>query len=264
MTKVRAKRLGWNETTTVTETDILDPYDYVDDDVEGELRELKVDKGIYHYTNYLVNGQPVDPDTIEEIEDDANTAAVVRSDVDSGFTTGMIALVPTEADAARLALDEDDGEPANELHVTLCFLGDAADYPQQQRDALVDSLESMVDDRGLGTVQGIAFGVNYWNPASDDPAWVLAVGDPPEGGSLVEAYGLVYEVIYETGMIVPEQHKPWVPHVTIAYGTEPILEEMEARLGPITFDRIRVAFGDQYHDVVLANERATLSTSDGG
>jgi 2'-5' RNA ligase len=262
MTTVRAKRLGWNETTNITATDELDPYDYTDAVVEGDLQKIKVDSGVLHYTNYVVAGQPVDPDTIEEIDDqgDASTAAVVRSNVDSGFTSGMIALVPTAEDAARLALDEDNGEPANELHLTLCFLGDAADYPQEQRDALVTSIEDLVETSQLGPVQGNAFGVNYWNPASDDPAWVLAVGSTPDNG-LTEVYGLAYEAIYNTSLSVPDQHKPWVPHVTIAYGIEPILEEMEARLGPITFDRIRVAFGDEYHDVVLTDERATLTES---
>ena len=35
---VRAKRLGWNEgpTGNVTRIDILDPYDYDDDDLEGD------------------------------------------------------------------------------------------------------------------------------------------------------------------------------------------------------------------------------------
>lgn len=259
MTTVRAKRLGWNEATNVTATDILDPYDYADDVVEGELQEINVNTGVLNYTNFLVAGQPVDPTTIEEIND-ANTAAVVRSNVDSGFTSGMIALVPTMADAARLALDEDNGEPADELHLTLCFLGDAVNYEQPQRDALVTSIEDLVTASRFGPVQGNAFGVNYWNPTSEDPAWVLAVGEP-EDGSLLEAHGLVYEAMYNVSLSVPEQHKPWVPHVTIAYGTEPILKEMEARLGPITFDRIRVAFGDEYYDVVLTDGRATLATS---
>lgn len=262
MTTARAKRLGWNETTNVTDTDILDPYDYTDDVVEGDLQEIVVKTHSLNYTNVLVAGQPVDPDTVEKIDDktNANTAAVIRSDVDSGFTSGMIALVPTADDAARLALDEDNGEPAGELHLTLCFLGDAADYAPEQRDALVTSIEDLVTAGRLGVVQGNAFGVNYWNPASDDPAWVLAVGSTPDNG-LTEAYSLTYEAIYNTSLSVPDQHKPWVPHVTIAYGTEPILEEMEARLGPITFDRIRVAFGDEYYDVVLTDERATLTES---
>jgi 2'-5' RNA ligase len=261
MTTVRAKRLGWNETTNVTDTDILDPYDYTDDVVTGELQEIKVDTGILHYTNHLVAGQPVDPATIEEIsEDDAAVTAAVKSTVDSGFTSGMIALVPTTADASRLALD--GGEPMNELHLTLCFLGDAADYSPEQRDALVTSIEDGLEDPE--PVSAIAFGVNYWNPASDDPAWVLAVGEAPEGGSLVAAKSSVYQAIYNTSLSIPDQHVPWVPHVTIAYGTTPILEDMEARLGPITFDRIRVAFGDEYYDVELTNGRATLSTSDGG
>lgn len=263
MTTVRAKRLGWNETTSITAVDDLDPYDYTDDDLVGELEKIEVNTDTLKYTNFLVDGQVADGSTIEEIDEESVTAAVVRSDVDSGFTSGMIALVPTEADAGRLALDEDNGEPANELHLTLCFLGDAVDYSQEQRDALVTSIEDFVLDGRLGPVQGNAFGVNYWNPTSDDPAWVLAVGSTPDNG-LTDAYSLVYESISNTSLSIPDQHKPWVPHVTIAYGTEPILEEMEARLGPITFDRIRVAFGDEYHDVMLTNERATLSTSDGG
>lgn len=263
MTIVRAKRFGWNETTTVTDTDILDPYDYSDDVVEGELQEIKVKSDTLDYTNFLVAGQPVDPNTIEEIDEpsDANTAAVVRSDVDSGFTSGMIALVPTTEDAERLALDDDNGEPADELHLTLCFLGDAVDYSREQRDALVTSIDDLVSASGFGPVQGNAFGVNYWNPASDDPAWVLAVGQPQDNDALTEVKSLVYEAIYNTSLAIPDQHKPWVPHVTIAYGTEPILDEMEARLGPITFDRIRVAFGDEYYDVVLTDARATLATS---
>lgn len=266
MTTVRAKRLGWNETTNVTATDILDPYDYADDVVEGELQEIKVNTGILNYTNVLVAGQPVDPDTVEEIDDqgDATTAAVVRSDVDSGFTSGMIALVPTTEDAARLALDEDNGEPADELHLTLYFLGDAVDYDPDTREALVTAIESMVERRSIGPAIGTAFGVNFWNPTSDDPAWVLAIGDSPEGESIVDVRQSVTEA-WVDGVVdmsaLPEQHKPWVPHVTIAYGTEPILEEMEARLGPITFDRIRVTFGDEYHDVVLTDARATLTTS---
>lgn len=66
--KVRAKRFGWDEESNVTATDILDPYDYTDPWVEGELEKRKVESPyIKPYTNYLVAGQPVDPATIEEL-----------------------------------------------------------------------------------------------------------------------------------------------------------------------------------------------------
>jgi hypothetical protein len=68
---VRAKRLGWNEgpNGNVTDTDILDPYDYADDWVEGEYDELVLnDTGLVPtYTNCIVAGQVVDGSTAEVI-----------------------------------------------------------------------------------------------------------------------------------------------------------------------------------------------------
>lgn len=68
---VRAKRLGWNEGPkgNLTDTDWLDPYDYMDDDVEGEYDELVLnDTGLVPtYTNYVVDGQVVDGSTVEVI-----------------------------------------------------------------------------------------------------------------------------------------------------------------------------------------------------
>jgi hypothetical protein len=66
--RVRAKRSGWNEKTNVTEDDILDPYDYAEDEVEGELVVQKV-AGPYvkAYTRYTVDGQCVDPETIRKL-----------------------------------------------------------------------------------------------------------------------------------------------------------------------------------------------------
>lgn len=260
MTRVRAKRLGWNETTNVTATDELDPYDYPSDVVTGELREIKVDNGILHYTNYVVDGQVVDGDTVEEIPDEpARTAAVSLSTVDGEHVGAMIALVPSETDLDRLTLDKDDAEPREQLHLTLYFLGEAEMYEPGTNGEIAVALEQMVQDRGLEPVQGNAFGVNFWNPTSEYPAWVLAIGDVTNGESLVDVRASVADAIDLSG--IPAQHYPWVPHVTIAYGTEPILEEMQARLGPITFDRIRVAFGNEHHDVELSNGRATLTAS---
>lgn len=73
---VRAKRLGWDETDDgVTSTDILDPYDYTDDDLEGELVKIDVNTPYLKYTNYIVNGQVADPSTIEKITKEDAIAA---------------------------------------------------------------------------------------------------------------------------------------------------------------------------------------------
>lgn len=63
----RAKRLGWNEGSTgnVTTTDILDPYDYANDDLEGEHVIMQVSTpNIGPYTMHLVDGQVADPESI--------------------------------------------------------------------------------------------------------------------------------------------------------------------------------------------------------
>src|SRR5690606_25325872 len=89
-------------------------------------------------------------------------------------TGAMIALLPSEADAARLALD--DGEPAGELHCTLWFLGEAAPWTENQRSELIAAVRARAATLG-GPVRAHLFGVNHWNPHGDDPAWVWAVGD---------------------------------------------------------------------------------------
>ncbi|MFJ5156288.1 hypothetical protein ACIQCF_32970 [Streptomyces sp. NPDC088353] len=47
---------------------------------------------------------------------------------------------------------------------------------------------------------------------------------------------------------LPDQHSPWVAHVTAQYGDDDRLAELEARLGPVSFDRVRVAFAGEYTD----------------
>ena len=51
----------------------------------------------------------------------------------------MIALMPCEEDADRLALDAPGEEPA-ELHLTLFYLGEGADWSEKHRADLIDRL----------------------------------------------------------------------------------------------------------------------------
>jgi hypothetical protein len=70
--RVRAKRSGWDEVLTVEQSFDLDPYDYEDDDLEGEL--VVIDAGGPGrvgpaYKQYLVGGQCADPKTIRPLTD---------------------------------------------------------------------------------------------------------------------------------------------------------------------------------------------------
>ncbi|NED84335.1 hypothetical protein G3I76_30105, partial [Streptomyces sp. SID11233] len=88
----------------------------------------------------------------------------------SGEHTGaMIALLPTPADAAGLAIDE--GEDVSELHLTLYYLGESADWSDGERAELANAVRARLADIP-GPLPGYAFGANHWNSNGDDPCWV--------------------------------------------------------------------------------------------
>jgi 2'-5' RNA ligase len=188
-----------------------------------------------------------------------NQAPVTAAADGSHLQGGMIALIPTEEDAARLAIE--GGEDAAELHLTLWFLGDnGADWTEDQRRELAAGVRSRVSELG-GPVTARAFGANHWNAGTSSPSWVWAVGDDRDADddapTLVQAHDLVTDALEDTHERpeIPRQHSPWVPHVCAAYSDAPeLLEELEARLGPITFDRIRLAFGGDHIDIPLTEE----------
>lgn len=181
----------------------------------------------------------------------------------------MIALVPRELDLDRLALD--GGEPRDELHLTLWFLGDAIELDADLRERLPTAIASMIERRNLPVVHARAFGAAHWNPTSDDPAWVLNVGDvgsdarEPDGDALAVVRETMREAWTDGGVPLepPPQHTPWQPHVCVAYSTDDLLVELESRLGDVTFDRVRVAFGGDVTDLPLA-QPATVAAALGG
>lgn len=178
---------------------------------------------------------------------------------------GMIALLPRDEDAQFLALP--GGEDAGELHCTLWFLGeDASQWTEDQRNELVASVRARAAELP-GPVVARAFGVNHWNPDSDSPAWVWAVGDDRDhdGPALHDARGLASWALEDTHdrPDTPAQHTPWVAHVTGAYDADTWpFERMCERLGPVTFDRIRIAFADDHYDIPLgpAEEEPPMTT----
>lgn len=176
----------------------------------------------------------------------------------------MIALIPTEEDAARLALD--GGERAEELHLTLYFLGEGADWSEDQRNELIELIRPRAAE--LTPITARAFGANHWNAGSDSPSWVWAVGDDrdadPDDSRLTTAhYAATYALEDRHGPDIPVQHSPWVPHVCAAYSDDPgLLPQLEERLGLITFDRLRIAFAGEHTDIPLGTTEEDMSDTD--
>lgn len=186
-----------------------------------------------------------------------------------GHTGAMIALVPSEEDAARLVLDATGSEPAEELHLTLFYLGEGADWDDEHRADLIAALRSRTPDFGE-PIAARAFGANQWNADGEDPCWVWSVGDdrdrPQDAPTLETARWAATYALEDMHRQppLPTQHTPWQPHVCAAYTRSPsLLTAMNQRLGPIRFDRLRVAFAGEHTDIPLGrDEEATTMDVD--
>lgn len=163
-------------------------------------------------------------------------------------TGAMIALMPSAADAERMAFE--GGEAVDQLHVTLAYLGDAADWTEAQRANMINAVGRAAG--WLTPVQGNAFGVARWNSSGPDPVWVWNIGDALDDdcARLSEVHHEVNYQLADLGYELPRQHSPWAPHVAATYGSAD-QADLDNGTGPVTFDRIRVAFAGEYTDFPL-------------
>lgn len=158
----------------------------------------------------------------------------------SGHSGAMIALIPAPEDAQALAVD--GGEPADQLHCTLLFLGEADMYTEQERAGIVDMCRQIA--AVTDPVEAEAFAVAMFNPTGPDPCVVYGLS----GAELAGLYEAVAADV-EPGV---DQHQPYVPHVTAIYSADPnLVGTLVDRCGVVMFDRLRVAFGDHITDLPL-------------
>jgi hypothetical protein len=198
-------------------------------------------------------------------------------------TGGMVALIPT--DPGVLAVE--GGDPVEELHLTLAYLGDdvtdwesemveaahavvreATDFQAMRAREVADAVrrgeeppatpQGAAEERALlagqrGPVTLSVFSHAVFNPNGDnghDPATVYLMdgsGDRADVDGMADY--IQYRMRDQLGDVTfPEQHRPYVPHVTAGYGVDP---KALTYTGPVTFDRMRLALGDQVTDYPL-------------
>lgn len=180
----------------------------------------------------------------------------------AAHTGAMIALVPTDDDLDRLVVD--GGEERDELHCTLAYLGEAADIPIDARDELVELVREYVGD--LGVVHADGFGIATFNPPGterDDglereTCVVLVLS----GAELQRPFSRVRAALEDHGGNLPEQHRPWIPHVTLVYSDDADPAYFYDRTGPVAFDRVRIAFGDEVLDLPLGESEVLVANFD--
>lgn len=152
-------------------------------------------------------------------------------------TGAMLALVPSAEDAARLAIP--GGEPADELHVTIGYYGQATELSEEQRNRIVQVAKALAQDRTRAV--GNAFSVSAFNPDSEDACLVYGIG----GGDV----DMVHRHAEASLADIYTQHRPYVAHMTAAYTNDlSAMPVMADNMGPVTFDRVRVAFGGEHVD----------------
>lgn len=195
----------------------------------------------------------------EETPMDALTAA------DGEHTGAMIALMPTTEDAERLAIDS--GEPADQLHATLFYLGEATGWTPEQQATLIDAIR---EHATTGHVAARAFGAAHWNPHGDEPVWVWNISDNPDDR---DPYALNLEdtriavanaLVLTDGLPdIPNQYTPWAPHIAAVYDSDRTrATDLVDGCGPITFDRIRVAFAGEHTDIPLDRSLEAAAVDD--
>jgi hypothetical protein len=236
------------------------------------------------------NGREASTAALADFQDTADSLAAA-ADSQEYTTSGMVALVP----ANPQMLVTPGGDPAGQLHLTLAYLGDEIDTWEPDMVAAVhetarrltdfsyaleleaarmraagldpaerDGLPSMSPSAPQeGPLEAEIFAHAVFNPNGDnghDPASVYLL----DGSGNREAIewlrnDVVSGVRNAVGDVnLPVQHQPFVPHVTAGYGVP--LDQL-TYTGPVTFDRIRVAIGDDVTDYPLGGGDAVLVAS---
>lgn len=171
-------------------------------------------------------------------------ALVAAADVANG---AMVALVPSAPDLERLALE--GGEPLDQLHLTLVYLGDADQIDESTRQALVEAGQATAV--GWNGVAAEAFAPALFNPNGDEPCVVLLCS----GAELAEFYETIAADVTELVDLPDDIHAPWIPHITIEYLTPGNnfgqIDSATVRVGPVMFDKLRFAFGGEITDIPL-------------
>jgi len=181
--------------------------------------------------------EPTDEDPDGDDDTDADVAAEQ--------TGAMVALLPSMADATRLAID--GGTPTDQLHVTLKYLGPATNYDLAMRADIVQAVENAVTS--WYAVNAMAFGGAIWNPNGNSPVVVLQLN----GDDVTALYQCVCDALERWEPWMPEDYpEPWACHMTLAESDQLTdLAQTLSRVGPVTLDRVRIAFAGQNADVTL-------------
>lgn len=154
-------------------------------------------------------------------------------------TGGMVALLPDDDTADHLLVTGQHAEPREELHLTVVYLGDdVTGWTPARRDTVLGDARALA--ARTAPIDGTAMGHSVFNPNGDgghDPATVYLISttgaDPLRKG--LDRHNA-------------SEFPTFLPHVTAGYGLAP---SRLSYTGPVRFDRLLVALGDEQHIIPL-------------
>lgn len=166
-------------------------------------------------------------------------------DDDTIHTGAMIALRPRQDHIDRLVVV--DGEEPAELHCTILFMGKGADYSYDTRARIIHAMREVALKHRQ--VTGNGWNVGIFNPLGEQPCIALGVG----GTEMVEIRNSIIGALQGMDLLqVPEQHEPWMPHVTLNYTDDfKLALDYLDLTGEVVFDAIRVVFSGIVDDIPL-------------
>jgi 2'-5' RNA ligase len=215
------------------------PVDTVNDDESGD------------------EGESLSDDDVNRLLDGDLSPLGLTAAVDAPVHTGaMIALLPSEEDMTRLAIE--GGEEDEELHVTLAYLGEAAKITPDDREAIIHMVESAAKRTAIVDADGFGAAMLNKSDGEKDTCVVMLVG----GDELLRTKLRFTRPVSDFEWM-PEQFSPWLAHMTLAYGSDQsALKKAQTREGPIRFDHVRVVFAGEVTDFPLYDGTATSNTAE--
>lgn len=121
----------------------------------------------------------------------------------------MVAFVPPRETAEQLALQ--DGQPVDDLHITMAYLGNAADYTREQLKLLPQVVGAWAVRHKPVTIR--IGGVGKFNNAFKDQYVLWAAADIPGGAQM---HADLARYLEGHGYRLPSEHG-WTPHMTLRY-----------------------------------------------
>lgn len=157
---------------------------------------------------------------------------------------GMLALLPRQDFAEAMVVQ--GGEPIEDLHLTLAYFGE--DVTGLPVDGLAQDTGTIADML-ITAVRARVFAHAIFNPdggpsGQSDPCSVYLVSDSEVLGPLRAA---VQEAARKNlGANLPNQHEPFVPHITASYAIQNL-----TFTGEVIFDRLSLNWAGQKQEYPL-------------